>query len=205
MEFACEDCGKKFGSKQALEQHKQAKHLKKERKFKIKKFLLYPFYFLILILVFYPIYWAFTSPIKIGPLEGKQVFADFAIFINNHEYKLNQSRFLDRNPYIFISAPYYSLLQVRAENVPLKFFFQSINWKISRDCLELHNNEKYCTNETHSLKFYVNRKKMDDISYYVVQDLDKILISFGNETEEEIQKQLNSISDFAWKASAGLI
>jgi hypothetical protein len=206
-EFVCKVCGKKFGSQQALNQHYQAKHAKEkvERKIPRKK-ILYTFLGIVLLLLLaYPIYWAFTSPLKIGPLGSQKIYADFAVFINGEQYNFNNSWFVERSPYIYIRAPYYSLLHMDATNVPLKIFFKSINWDISRDCIKLHTDEIYCTNETHTLKFYVNGERIEDISNYAFSDLDKVLISYGDESEEEIEKQMEKISDYAWQASAGLI
>ena len=87
---------------------------------------------------------------------------------------------------------------MHATNVPLDIFFKSIKWKISNNCLILHTGEKYCNNKTHTLRFYVNGKRVKDISSYVFKNLDKILIVYGNESEEEI-KNMN-ISDLAWRA-----
>ena len=39
------------------------------------------------------------------------------------------------------------------------------------------------------MKFYVNGNKASSISEYVINHGDGILISFGNETNEEVQEQ----------------
>ena len=208
--FECKFCKKKFRLKSSLEQHLQAKHFKKEKieirkEFSKKKVLIYSIFTFFGILIFYALFWALTSPLKIGPLGSAFIHADFAVFINGEKYDFNQTIFFEKNPYIYISYPYSSLLRIRATNVPLKMFFDSIGWRITKDCIKLHTSEEYCTNKTHSLKFYVNGKRIEDISNYLIKDLDKILISYGNESEEQIKFQLKQISDFAWQASYGLL
>ena len=44
--------------------------------------------------------------------------------------------------------------------------------------------------EEYSLKFYINHDKVDDIRDYVIKDRDRILISYGNESQEQIDEQL---------------
>ena len=199
--FVCKFCGKKFASENALNQHTQAKHKMKKvkRKMNLKNFIFYLIFFSIAFLLAYSIYFVVTSPLKIGPLGSQHICADFALFINGEQYFFNDSYFLDRNPYINIQPPYYSVLQMHATNVPLEIFFVSIGWKIDDKCLILHTGEKYCNNETHTLKFYVNGERVENISTYIFKNLDKILISYGSEKEEEIENQLNSITDLSWK------
>ena len=47
-----------------------------------------------------------------------------------------------------------------------------------------------CTNEDYSLKYYINHKIVKDINDYVFEDGDRILITYGSETPEQIEGQL---------------
>jgi hypothetical protein len=40
------------------------------------------------------------------------------------------------------------------------------------------------------LKYFVNHEKVSDLTQYVIQEDDRILISYGAETESEIEEQL---------------
>ena len=42
-----------------------------------------------------------------------------------------------------------------------------------------------------------NGKESNEFENCVFKDLDKILISYGNENEEQIKNQINSITNFA--------
>ena len=50
------------------------------------------------------------------------------------------------------------------------------------------------TNDDYSLKFYVNQQKVDDLRMYIVEEGDRILISYGNEDAETIDKQLAELN-----------
>ena len=198
--YICKFCGKKFDSERALEQHIKAKHEAEKgmKKINLKSLGWYLVFGLIAFGLIYSIYFVLTSPLKIGPLGSQHICADFAVYINGKPYFFNNSYFINKNAYINIQPPYFSVIQMHATNVPLDIFFKSIKWKISNNCLILHTGEKYCNNKTHTLRFYVNGKRVKDISSYVFKNLDKILIVYGNESEEEI-KNMN-ISDLAWRA-----
>jgi len=44
------------------------------------------------------------------------------------------------------------------------------------------------------LKFYINQQKVDDIRNYIVQEDDRILITYGNEDQLAIEKQLAELN-----------
>jgi len=68
---------------------------------------------------------------------------------------------------------------------------------LSKECLTFDNGQKLCNNGKSALKFYVNNKLLDDLGNYVFNDNDKILVSYGEDTGEEIIKQINSVTDYA--------
>lgn len=89
------------------------------------------------------------------------------------------------------------VLHMHATGVPVWIWFESVGWKLDTNCLEMGEDKKYCTRAQNSLKFYVNGKSNTEFEKYVFNDGDKILVSYGDENTEEMQDQLNSITDFA--------
>ena len=61
----------------------------------------------------------------------------------------------------------------------------------------MESGKKYCNDGDKTLKVYVNGEPNEEYDTYLMGDLDKILISYGSETEEEIQEQLDSITDLS--------
>ena len=57
-------------------------------------------------------------------------------------------------------------------------------------CFIFADGRQFCTNDDYSLKYFVNHKPVSDIRGYVIQEDDRILISYGDETEDEIEEQL---------------
>ena len=68
--------------------------------------------------------------------------------------------------------------------------FDKLNIGIDSECYRFPDGRQFCTNEDYSLKYYINHQIVDNISNYVFEDGDRILISFGNETPEQIEEQL---------------
>jgi hypothetical protein len=90
-----------------------------------------------------------------------------------------------------------SVLHMHATNVPLWVFFRSIGMDLSKECLIIDNVQKFCNTGKSILKFYVNEKPSNDVENYVFNDNDKILVSYGDESGEELIKQINSVTDYA--------
>ena len=62
-------------------------------------------------------------------------------------------------------------------------------------CYRFPDGRNFCTvedkeGEEYSLKFYINHEKVKDKSDYDINDVDRILISYGNESQEKINDQL---------------
>jgi hypothetical protein len=56
---------------------------------------------------------------------------------------------------------------------------------------------EFCSNDDHNLKFYVNGKKIGDLSQYIISEDDRILISYGPESEQEIEEQIAELESMA--------
>ena len=72
----------------------------------------------------------------------------------------------------------------------LGFLFDSLNIGIDNQCFIFPDGRQFCTNEDYSLKYYINHQPVSDIRDHIFEDGDRILISFGSETPEQIEEQL---------------
>jgi hypothetical protein len=96
--------------------------------------------------------------------------------------------FENHNPY---------LIHKHATGVPLEMLFASIGMKVTPDCIMLNYDEsmnlktgRFCTGQDQSLVFYVNGNEYySDISKYVLEHNDRILVSFGG--AKSISKNLS--------------
>ena len=77
---------------------------------------------------------------------------------------------------------------------------KSVGMDFENSCL-LAEGKLFCGDGKNKLNFYVNGKENNEFVDYVMKDLDKILISYGSENQEEIQKQLDSVTNLAAKYS----
>ena len=70
---------------------------------------------------------------------------------------------------------------------------KTLGIKMDESCIKLLNTEECCEDKENSLKFFINHRPIFDIRNYIGEDGDRVLISFGNETMEELEAQLLSL------------
>ena len=79
-----------------------------------------------------------------------------------------------------------------SSGVTLGFLFNSLGFTVNDECFVFPDGREFCNgqNEDYSLKYYINHEPVSNIYDHVLEDDDRILISFGPETSEEIEDQL---------------
>ena len=140
------------------------------------------------------------SKSTIGVLGSIHIHSDFKVYGNGKPINFANSSYYMKSSFIHVDdnqnkEDASSVLHMHATGVPLWIFFESIGWKLNKDCLILDTGKKYCDDGENTLKFFVNGKPNSEWENYVFKDLDKILISYGDEID--LTSQLNSITDLA--------
>jgi len=195
---------KRSKRKTKRKRHDQQKESKRNYKHKIGPVLVVVGLIALLISVsyqdFYPQEEATTNGdgdmIIVPENEFYHVHADFAVYINGRKLDFNLPIYSERDPRIHLHVRNQygdSVIHVEAEGVKLGEFFTSLGMKLTENCFRT-TSVNFCNDDRRTLKFYVNGIRNKDFGNYDIKDLDRILITFGNETEEEIEKQMDSVT-----------
>ena len=139
--------------------------------------------------------------------------ADFAVFIRGQQFDFSQPQFVsgegdERDPYVHIHAPRFTVVHVHKLGVTWDYFLHSLGFKLDdpsfkavtpdRTTLTLPDGTVLKQSATETFKFYVNGVKVDGVSNTDIHDLDRVLISFGPETEQDVvANQLPKVTDQA--------
>ena len=147
---------------------------------------------------------------KIGILGTQHIHADWKVYINGKSLDFSDKTHMERmqgnlpvSSFIHVDSGAPSpekagdVLHMHSTGIPLWIFFNSIGVDFNKDCITLEDKKKFCTGGNKKLKFFVNGKESNEFENYAFNDLDKILISYGEESEEKIINQLAEITDFA--------
>ena len=131
---------------------------------------------------------------NVGEFGSEHSHAAITVFLNGDLINFGHSNFQLTSKYIHFENHNPYLIHKHATGVPLEMLFASMGMKLTSECLILRSYSdsetgRFCSNEDQTLSFYVNGKQYDsDLSQYVFEHNDRILISFGD--SELILEQL---------------
>ncbi len=134
---------------------------------------------------------------SVGEYGSDHAHAAIAVFVDGEQLNFGMSQFQISSKYIHFENHNPYLIHKHATGVPLEMLFASFGMKVTPDCIALNYDEsvniktgRFCSGQGQSLVFYVNGKEYNsDISKYVLEHNDRILVSFGG--AESISKNLS--------------
>ncbi len=138
-----------------------------------------------------------VNQFNVGEYGSDHAHAAIAVFVDGVQINFGLPQFQLSSKYIHFEDHSSYLIHKHATSVPLEMLFASFEMKITSDCIVLNYDEstdiktsKYCNGQDKFLVFYVNGEQYySDVSRYVLEHNDRILISFGN--GESILKHLS--------------
>lgn len=132
----------------------------------------------------------------IGPLRSAHLHADVKVYINGKAIDFSQRKYQLAARFMHFEDGIGDIIHTHATGLTLGHLFKSLGMDFNSNCLILEG-QAYCNSDGKILKFYVNGQPAIEFDNKVIKDLDKYLISYGNENEEEMQKQLSSVTNLA--------
>ncbi|MBI2654069.1 hypothetical protein HYX02_04625 [Candidatus Woesearchaeota archaeon] len=136
----------------------------------------------------------------LGQLGSAHLHADAKVYINGNAIDFSQQKYQLRNSFIHFEEGIGDVIHTHAAGLTVGHMLKSLAIDFNNDCILIEGNN-YCNEDNKKLKFYVNGQLNNEFDNYVIKNLDKILISYGDEDEAGIQKQLDSITNLASRYS----
>lgn len=121
--------------------------------------------------------------------------ASFAIFTHNSIRYFNDPKYHNLSSEVYIQADNPNIVHVKKNGLTWGAFFKTLPMDLAQYCLTTGSGQNYCTGQGGELKFYINGKKVPNILSLKIQAGDKLLISYGFETEDQILTQLEQVVD----------
>lgn len=136
----------------------------------------------------------------VGPLKSTHLHADVKVYINGKAVDFSQSKYQLTTSFIHFEERVGDVIHIHATGLTVGHMMKSVGMDMNNNCILFEKNN-YCNEDSKKLRFYVNGRLKNDFDNYIIKDLDKILISYGTESDVELQKQLDSITNLAAKSS----
>ena len=133
------------------------------------------------------------SPPGAGILGDEHEHASVLVRIFGDKFDFAATTYQIKSSWIHFEESDGNTVHRHSSGVTLNYLFESLGIGIDEDCYIFGDGRQFCTNEDYSLKYFINGDRVNSIHDYVVQDDDRILISYGGETEIQINQQLNEL------------
>jgi hypothetical protein len=136
------------------------------------------------------------KPIGSGPLGGIHIHAGLLTMIYGQQFDFTSTAYQIKSPYIHFEKGNGETVHMHATNVTMGFLFDTLKIGLDDKCFTFPDKRAFCTNSNYTLKFFVNHHQVPDMKNYVFNDKDRLLISYGNENETQINSQLARVDGF---------
>ena len=149
------------------------------------------------------------GPPNAGKLGDEHEHASILVRIFGDKFDFAVPSYQIKNSWIHFEDSDGTTIHRHSSGVTLGYLFDSLNiivgWE-SRGytdllrpsetldpCFIFPDGRQFCTNEDYSLKYFINHEPVKGIYDYVLEEGDRILITYGGETPEQIEEQLREL------------
>ena len=133
------------------------------------------------------------TPPGAGKLGDEHEHASVLVRIFGDKFDFSATTYQIKSSWIHFEESDGNTIHRHSSGVTLDYLFGTLGIGIDEDCYIFADGRQFCTNEDYSLKYFINGASVNSINDYVVQDDDRILISYGGETQAQINDQMNEV------------
>ncbi len=134
-----------------------------------------------------------------GMIGSAHDHAAFVVDLNGTKIDFAQPKYMVRSNYIHMEN--YNgtedgiTLHKHSSKVPIGEFLKSLRMDALDGCFITDNNTRFCENDDLKLRYYINGNQSEDIMGYSLNDDDRILVIYGNQSSSEIHNELQELNN----------
>ena len=136
------------------------------------------------------------GPPNAGPLGSEHVHSSMLVKLHGDTFDFAGPAYQIKSSWIHFEAQDGTTIHRHATGVTLGYMFETLGIGLDEECYTFSGtagDRVFCNNDDYSIKFYVNHQPVSDLRDYVFEDGDRILISYGGESQAEIDSQLSQL------------
>ena len=130
------------------------------------------------------------GPENAGALGSEHAHAGILVKIFGDEFDFSAPAYQIKSPWIHFESRDGTTIHKHATGVELEYLFNSLSIGLDDQCYVFPDGKAFCTTDEYSLKYFINGETVSDIRNYDIVEDDRILITFGGETDDQIQEYL---------------
>jgi hypothetical protein len=110
--------------------------------------------------------------------EPTSFTASFEIYTNGTKRIFTDTKYHNLSTNVYISSPNPGTVYVKGGKVTWTDFFSTLPMKLAKDCLTTGTGQVFCTNETKSLKFFINGSEDPDALDREINSNDNLIVKY---------------------------
>ena len=130
------------------------------------------------------------APPGAGVLNDDHAHTSILVRIFGDKFEFSSPAFQIKSSWIHFEGQDGDTIHRHSTGVTLDYLFETLGITVNFDCFIFPDGRPFCNSDDYSIKFFINHEQVSDIAGYVIDEDDKILISYGNESSGEIDAQL---------------
>ena len=133
------------------------------------------------------------APPGSGTLGDEHEHASMLVRIFGDKFDFSLPAYQIKNSWIHFEGQDGTTVHRHSSGVTLGYLFETLGIAIDENCYIFPDGREFCTNEEFSLKYFINHQPVESINDHVPKDDVRILISYGDENQEQINAQLSEL------------
>ncbi len=130
------------------------------------------------------------APSGAGLLNDEHAHTSILVRIFGDKFDFTSPAFQIKSSWIHFEGQDGDTIHRHSTGVTLGYLFGTLGLTVDDECFVFPDGRQFCNNEDYSIKFFINHEQVPSIHDYIGNENDRVLISYGNESPEEIEKQL---------------
>ena len=136
---------------------------------------------------------ALGAPPGAGKLGDEHEHASLLVRIFGDKFDFTSPTYQIKSSWIHFEDSDGTTIHRHSSGVTLGYLFANLGIDIDSECYKFPDGRQFCSNEDYRLKYYINHQIVKDVNDYVLEEDDRILITYGSETPEQIEEQLKEL------------
>ncbi len=133
------------------------------------------------------------APPGSGTLGDEHEHASMLVRIFGDKFDFSLPAYQIKNSWIHFEGQDGTTVHRHSSGVTLGYLFETLGIAIDENCYIFPDGREFCSNEEFSLKYFINHEPVESINDHVPKDDVRILISYGDENQEQIDAQLSEL------------
>ncbi len=132
------------------------------------------------------------GPQGAGTLGDEHEHASILVKIFGDTFDFSGPSYQVQSSWIHFESQDGATIHRHASGVTMGYLFDTIGITIDEECYRFppSDGRRFCTDGENTLKYYINGESVPSITDHVLDDLDRILITYGSESDEVIEGYL---------------